>query len=115
MPQKLRTNLAQLTQLLEAEQRSLASQVDAITQLLSVLRDPDASSIKIRPVASRASAAQPEKKKVTRYWSPASRKAAAARMRKYWADRKLKDRAKNAQKVATKLATGRSATGRSTK
>lgn len=112
MTQKLRTNLNQLTQLLEAEHRSLLSQVDAIQQLLYVLRKQDVSAVAPRAIAERvtgaASTAKPAKKKVTRYWSPASRKAAAARMRKYWSDRKLAERRKNVEKTASKLATGRS-------
>jgi hypothetical protein len=69
--------------------RSERSEIDEKIQLLEKALGGLGVKRRGRPPASAsAPAVGGSPKKVTRNWSPAARKAAADRMRKYWAERR---------------------------
>jgi hypothetical protein len=77
----------------EARYRELLDELKTLTQSFPHLRDafdPDELPIKfiLRRGRDRASATAARRRK--RSWSPAARRAAAARMKAYWAKRKGK-------------------------
>lgn len=81
---------------------ALAKERDEISSRISILEDtlaklggarrgpgrPRGSGAKAAPAGAPPAAAKPARKKPN--WSPEAKKAAAERMRKYWADRKKK-------------------------
>ena len=79
---------------LKLEREQIDNRISAMEQALRGLGvkrgpgRPKGSGKKAAPAATTGSPAPSRRKKVTRNWSPEARRAAAERMRKYWADRK---------------------------
>ncbi|MBK6687387.1 MAG: hypothetical protein IPG45_23150 [Deltaproteobacteria bacterium] len=74
---KATKELQSVIQELHAERSRIDEQIHLLEKALGQ------SAVKARRPVDKSG-----KKKVERYWSPAARKAAAERMRKYWADRR---------------------------
>ena len=75
---------------LRTERQEIDSKIGAMEQALrelGVKRGPGRPKGSGKKVASTTGTAS-RQTKVTRNWSPEARRAAAERMRKYWADRK---------------------------
>ena len=88
---QLKKSLQQAIKELEQERDELAAKIEILDNALTKLRGANAPRSK-----GRAAHARPPAKKTRKSpkWTPAAREAAAERMRKYWADRKKKAKAK---------------------
>lgn len=85
----------QLLQDLTDEQQRLASaaaSLQACIDTLNALNRMSAGFASARAYGAGQVAPKSEAKPVTRYWSPASRAAAAKRMKAYWAKRRAEKR-----------------------
>lgn len=85
----------QLLQDLTDEQRRLASAAASLQvciDTLNALNRMSAGLPQARAYGTGQAAPKSEAKKVTRYWPPSSRRAAAQRMKAYWAKRRAEKR-----------------------
>jgi hypothetical protein len=74
---------------IQATIQELEGKIEQLTEAVRILRGIEEDEpVGLARTRAAVSAAKGGRKKVARYWSPASRKAAALRMKKYWADRR---------------------------